>query len=99
MTLNYNAVPFEMNQNRYYQRQDGIILSTPKPDWNQIILSNFEKNFYNESSIVQNRSIVDIQHFLINNQITIDGNAPRPIFYFNEINFPGKIFFHQKNKS
>ncbi len=35
---------------------------------------------------------MDIQQFLTNNQITIDGNAPRPVFNFNEINFPGKIF-------
>jgi hypothetical protein len=55
-------------------------------------LSNFEKNFYQQSPIVENRSINDIQQFLINNQITIDGNAPRPIFHFNEINFPGKFF-------
>jgi hypothetical protein len=56
-----------------------------------MILSNFEKNFYNESPIVQNRSMIDIQNFLTNNQITIDGNAPRPVFNFNEINFPGKF--------
>ncbi|CAF3296018.1 unnamed protein product [Rotaria sp. Silwood2] len=36
----------------------GIILTTPKPDWNQMILSNFERNFYIESPIVQNRSMV-----------------------------------------
>lgn len=55
-----------------------------------MILSTFEKNFYNESSIVKNRSFEDIQQFLINNRITIDGNnAPRPVFNFNELNFPG----------
>lgn len=54
-------------------------------------LSNFEKNFYNESSIVQSRSLNDIQQFFMGNQITIDGNAPRPVLNFNEINFPGKI--------
>lgn len=52
----------------------------------------FEKNFYNESSIVQQRTSLDIQQFLTNNQITIHGNAPRPIFHFNEVNFPGKFF-------
>ncbi|CAF5010367.1 unnamed protein product, partial [Rotaria sp. Silwood1] len=70
MTLNYNAVPFEMKQyqtyinsnygNEYFSQQynnNGIILTTPKPNWNQMILSNFEKNFYIESPIVQNRSM------------------------------------------
>ncbi|CAF0772943.1 unnamed protein product [Adineta steineri] len=103
MTLNYNAIPFEMNQYQpymnsnygydHYQRQsnDGIILTTPKPDWNQLILSNFEKNFYIESPIVQHRSMEDIQQFLSNHQITIDGNAPRPVCNFNEINFPDPV--------
>jgi hypothetical protein len=62
-----------------------------------MILSNFEKNFYHESPAVQSRPIPEIQQFLINNQITIDGNAPRPIFNFNEINFPGKKNFLPKN--
>jgi hypothetical protein len=61
-------------------------------------LENFEKNFYHQSPIVQNRSIIDIQQFLTNNQITIDGNAPRPIFHFNEINFPGKFLFEFLSK-
>ncbi|CAF3498114.1 unnamed protein product [Rotaria sp. Silwood1] len=104
MTLNYNAVPFEMKQyqtyinsnygNEYFSQQynnNGIILTTPKPNWNQMILSNFEKNFYIESPIVQNRSMTDIQHFLTNNQITIDGNAPRPLFNFDEANFPEPV--------
>ena len=55
-------------------------------------LFKFEKNFYQESSIVTQRSPLDIQQFLSNNQITIQGNAPRPIFHFNEVNFPGKFF-------
>lgn len=57
-------------------------------------LKNFEKNFYHESSIVQNRSSNDIQQFLNNNQITIEGKAPRPVFNFNEINFPGNKFIY-----
>ncbi|UJR09042.1 hypothetical protein I4U23_013291 [Adineta vaga] len=101
MTLNYNAIPFEMNNHyqtsygydNYYQRSnnDGIILSKPKPDWNQINLANFEKNFYLEAPIVQNRSVTDIQSFLTDNRITIDGHAPRPIFNFDEINFPEPV--------
>ncbi len=62
-------------------------------------LSNFEKNFYIESPIVQNRSMIDIQQFLIDNQITIDGNSPRPIFNFNEINFPGKFYKNSSQKT
>ncbi|CAF1195253.1 unnamed protein product [Rotaria magnacalcarata] len=100
MSLNYDAVPFEMNPYQAYinsnygsgffqqQYNDGIILTTPKPDWNQMILSNFEKNFYIESPLVQNRSMTDIQQFLTKNQITIDGNAPRPLLNFDEANFP-----------
>ncbi|CAF2693064.1 unnamed protein product [Rotaria sp. Silwood2] len=33
----------------------------------------------------------DIQNFLTNNQITIDGNAPRPLFNFDEANFPEPV--------
>ncbi|CAF0891940.1 unnamed protein product [Adineta ricciae] len=102
MTLNYNAIPFEMNNqyqthmnfdygyDNYYPRvhNDGLVLTKPKPDWNQLNLANFEKNFYSESPIVQNRSVTDIQSFLTNNRITIDGHAPRPIFNFDEANFP-----------
>ncbi|CAF3342218.1 unnamed protein product [Rotaria socialis] len=103
MSLNYDAVPFEMNPyqtyinsnygNGFFQQQynDGIILTTPKPDWNQMILSNFQKNFYIESPLVQNRSVTDIQQFLTKNQITIDGNAPRPLLNFDEANFPEPV--------
>ena len=37
---------------------------------------------------------MDIQQFLTNNQITIDGNAPRPVFNFDETNFPGKFIYN-----
>ena len=43
---------------------------------------------------------MDIQPFLQENQVTIEENALRPVFDFNEVNFPGKFLYHySQNKS
>ena len=63
-----------------------------KPDWRHIDLLKFKKDFYIEHENVTDRDDDEIQDFLDENQITVDGDAvPRPVYTFDEANFPDYI--------
>jgi superfamily II DNA/RNA helicase len=60
-----------------------------KPQWDSVQLTPFQKNFYQESASVALRSDDEIQAFLAEHKITLQGtNIPRPIFEFEETGFP-----------
>lgn len=60
-----------------------------KPHWNLSSLPKFQKNFYEEHHIVSSRSEEDIQAYLVEKEVVTKGrNVPRPVFSFNEVNFP-----------
>jgi ATP-dependent RNA helicase DDX5/DBP2 len=66
--------------------------SLPKIDWSQMQLSTFQKNFYTELDTVKNKPQKEIDDFRNEHQIIIRSTyAPRPIFSFEEANFPPYI--------
>ncbi|XP_065826207.1 probable ATP-dependent RNA helicase DDX5 [Oscarella lobularis] len=68
----------------------GSRLRTPR--WDVTRLPSFKKDFYVEHATVQSRSERDVQAFLREKQITINGqNCPRAVFSFDEANFPSYI--------
>ncbi|KAH9284910.1 putative ATP-dependent RNA helicase DDX17 [Echinococcus granulosus] len=61
-------------------------------DWKREKLVKFEKDFYKESSAVKNRSSREIEKFLKEARITVDGkDVPRPVFSFSEAGFPDSV--------
>lgn len=62
-----------------------------KPNWDNEPLQTFKKDFYVPHPNVTNRHPREIQEFRDTNSITIKGDAPNPIFFFEEGNFPDYI--------
>ncbi|XP_013095513.1 uncharacterized protein LOC106078932 isoform X3 [Biomphalaria glabrata] len=63
-----------------------------KPRWDMSRLPKFEKNFYKEHINVSRRSQQEILQFYEANQITVHGKSiPKPIFTFEEGNFPDYV--------
>ncbi|KAL5108353.1 putative ATP-dependent RNA helicase DDX17 [Taenia crassiceps] len=61
-------------------------------DWKREKLVKFEKDFYKESSAVKSRSSREIEKFLREARITVDGkDVPRPVFSFSEAGFPESV--------
>ncbi|VDM16664.1 unnamed protein product [Hydatigera taeniaeformis] len=61
-------------------------------DWKREKLVKFEKDFYKESSAVKGRSSREIEKFLKEARITVDGkDVPRPVFSFSEAGFPESV--------
>jgi hypothetical protein len=68
-------------------------------DWSSIVpsLPVFQKDFYVEHETTKARSLEEVDRFRRDHQIAIQGsNVPKPIFSFEEANFPGLIFFFLK---
>jgi len=83
---------FSSNFNSGRDKQAMAGASLPKIDWSQMQLSSFQKNFYNEHENVTNKPQKDIDDFRAEHQIIIRSTyAPRPIFNFEEANFPSYI--------
>lgn len=62
-----------------------------KPVWDIASLSPFAKDFYNPHPNVVRRPFHEIENFLSSKEITIKGNAPKPIQFFEEANFPDYV--------
>ncbi|XP_072030941.1 uncharacterized protein [Amphiura filiformis] len=65
--------------------------SLREPHWDEMTLTPFEKNFYNEHPDVVNRTEEEIDEFRSSKDITVRSrnvNTPRPVFKFSEANFP-----------
>ncbi|PAA65435.1 hypothetical protein BOX15_Mlig002102g1 [Macrostomum lignano] len=63
-----------------------------KPDWSSIKLSKFRKDFYYEHQDVTDRSDGEIQDFLEDAEICVEGeDVPRPVFEFKEAGLPSKV--------
>ena len=62
-----------------------------KIKWDVSKLIPFQKEFYQESPVVTSRSQAEIDQFYSQKEIHVTGNARKPVFNFNEINFPEYI--------
>uniref|UniRef100_A0A914HGX1 RNA helicase n=1 Tax=Globodera rostochiensis TaxID=31243 RepID=A0A914HGX1_GLORO len=61
-------------------------------DWARQNLSPIKKNLYHEHASISRRSQADIDLWLTENEVTLQGSAiPRSIFFFNESGFPDPI--------
>lgn len=62
------------------------------PDYKRLNLPKIQKNFYHEHAAVTRRSQAEIDQYITENEVTLQGqNIPRPVFEFNESTFPDPI--------
>lgn len=62
-----------------------------KPNWNSESLKPFKKDFYRPHQNVANRSYEEVESYRNEKEITVHGDAPNPIQYFEEANFPDYV--------
>lgn len=73
-------------------RDQGFGSSLGSIDWSAEQLEEIKKDFYQPSEITQNRSEDEIRDFQKEFEITVQQNAPKPIFTFNELkNLPQSV--------
>jgi len=61
------------------------------PEWRNVELSAFKKDFYKPHDSVKNRSSNEVQRFRDKHEITVSGNAPNPIQSFDEVYIPDYV--------
>lgn len=61
------------------------------PEWRNVELSAFKKDFYKPHESVKNRSSYEIERFREKHEITVVGNAPNPIQSFDEVYIPDYV--------
>ncbi|MDK0628396.1 DEAD/DEAH box helicase, partial [Clostridium perfringens] len=63
-----------------------------RPNWEDLTLQPFNKNFYNPHPSVLNRSPYDVEGYRNQHEITVSGvEVPNPIQQFEEGNFPDYV--------
>ncbi|XP_026463262.1 ATP-dependent RNA helicase p62-like isoform X2 [Ctenocephalides felis] len=62
-----------------------------KPNWSSEFLKPFKKDFYCPHPNVANRSYREVEEYRNAKEITVHGDAPNPIQYFEEANFPDYV--------
>ncbi|KAE9419430.1 hypothetical protein Angca_007565, partial [Angiostrongylus cantonensis] len=61
-------------------------------DWSKENLKPIQKNFYHEHATVTRRDQYEIDQWIAENQVTLDGRGiPRPVWEFNEASFPNEL--------
>ncbi|KAI5694708.1 hypothetical protein M8J75_003703 [Diaphorina citri] len=96
----YNSNPqgymVKKNWNPNSKTDDGGL---KKPNWSQITLQPFEKNFYVPHGDVQNRSESEVEAFRQKKEITVKGNnIPCPTQELTEGCFPNAVLQHLKGQ-
>ncbi len=61
------------------------------PEWRNVELSAFKKDFYKPHESVKSRSPQEVQRFHEKHEITVVGNAPNPIQSFDEVYIPDYV--------
>ncbi|XP_056630263.1 ATP-dependent RNA helicase p62-like [Diorhabda sublineata] len=69
-----------------------------RPQWDNIQLRPFKKDFYVPHPSVANRSPYEVEQYRRAKEITIDGNAPNPIQHFDEAVFPDYVMKEVANQ-
>ncbi|KAM3966404.1 LOW QUALITY PROTEIN: ATP-dependent RNA helicase p62 [Aphomia sociella] len=63
-----------------------------RPNWDNLTLEPFNKDFYNPHSTVLNRSPYEVEEYRNQHEITVSGlDVPNPIQHFEEANFPDYV--------
>ncbi|WKY09026.1 hypothetical protein Q1695_001854 [Nippostrongylus brasiliensis] len=61
-------------------------------DWSKENLKPIQKNFYHEHATVARREQYEIDQWIAENQVTLDGRGiPRPVWEFCEASFPNEL--------
>ncbi|XP_050304943.1 ATP-dependent RNA helicase p62-like isoform X2 [Anthonomus grandis grandis] len=60
-------------------------------EWDNKKLRPFKKDFYDEHDVIKGRSNHEVHEFRLSKQITVEGEAPKPIQNFHEANFPDYV--------
>ncbi|CEF61098.1 Helicase, C-terminal domain and DNA/RNA helicase, DEAD/DEAH box type, N-terminal domain and Helicase, superfamily 1/2, ATP-binding domain and RNA helicase, DEAD-box type, Q motif domain and P-loop containing nucleoside triphosphate hydrolase domain-containing protein [Strongyloides ratti] len=73
-----------------YNKRDNTQSDSPSKlqdvDWSRYQLQPIQKNFYKEASAVTEREQYEIDEWIANNQVTLQGkNIPKPVFGFDEL--------------
>ena len=70
-----------------------------RPNWDNVSLQPFNKNFYNPHPSVLNRSPYEVEEYRTKHEITMSGlDIPNPIERFEEGNFPDYVMQNIKNQ-
>lgn len=69
------------------------------PDWRNMELKPFEKNFYQPHPTTANRSAEEVKNYLRQHDITIRGNGEKPILSFDECTVPDDLMAEIKKRN
>uniref|UniRef100_A0A1B6MSY8 RNA helicase n=1 Tax=Graphocephala atropunctata TaxID=36148 RepID=A0A1B6MSY8_9HEMI len=78
-----------INRNNNFNSTLGQTLK--RPNWDMSTLPPLAKDFYTPHPDLVNRSEAEVQEYLASRQITVTGEAPRPVQHIEEANFPEHI--------
>ncbi|KAG8276282.1 putative ATP-dependent RNA helicase ddx17 [Homalodisca vitripennis] len=78
-----------INRNQNFTSTLGQTLR--RPNWDLSSLPPLTKDFYTPHPDIVSRSPEEVQAYLASKQITVNGEAPRPIQHFEEASFPEYI--------
>lgn len=89
---NNNARPqFERSQSRSEKFNSGLQKLQPI-EFDHSQLGEIKKDFYQPSELTKNRSDEEVREFRRKHDISVPGDAPKPIFTFDELeNLPPKL--------
>lgn len=83
--------PQDFNNQRGGFKNNQLGNNLKAQNWNTNELPPISKNFYVPHPSVEQRSSFDVESFRSKHDITVKGNAPNPIEYFEEGNFPDYV--------
>lgn len=69
-----------------------------RPQWDNITLRPFKKDFYVPHANVANRSHYEVDQYRRAKEITVDGKSPNPIQHFEEAGFPDYVLREVSNQ-
>lgn len=86
------------NNNKRLRKNDQPGENLMVPEWDKIVLNPFEKNFYKPHPSVERRPLQEVQMYRSSKEITVKGNVPKPIQYFEEATFPDYVMNQVKRQ-
>uniref|UniRef100_A0A1B6BXY9 RNA helicase n=1 Tax=Clastoptera arizonana TaxID=38151 RepID=A0A1B6BXY9_9HEMI len=89
---------FENGNSKFGNKKQIAGQSLKKPEWDFSNLSPFAKDFYVAHPNVAGRSYNEVEQYRSSKEITVSGNAPHPIQFFEETNFPDYVMDQVKRQ-
>lgn len=96
---NYERPQFDRSQSRSERFNTGLQKLQPI-EFDHSQLGEIKKDFYQPSELTKNRSDKEIMEFRQKHEISVPGDAPKPIFTFDELeNLPPKLAMEIKKQN